>query len=98
MGALDLLFFWKKNSSAKVRNFSYGDKYYEAKCNVGNLEYIKRSIISSSKHTKNTKKEIKMFNLSFGLTTQEVMSKLGKPNFKLRKRVLGHVHKIFFWK
>lgn len=98
MGAIDLLLFWKKNSRAKIRNFSYGDRYYEAKCNIGNLEYIKRGISDTGKHKKLSPKEIKMFNISFGLNEQQVMAKLGKPNYKLRKRVLGHVHKIFFYR
>lgn len=98
MGVLDLLFFWKKKSRAAVRNFSYGDKYYEAKCNIGNLEYIKRAVDNSSRDIKSTNKSIKMFHLNFGLTELEVMKKLGKPSYKLRKRVMGHVHKIFFYR
>lgn len=98
MGAIDLLFFWKRNNRGKIRNFSYGDKYYEAKCNVGNLEYIKRDIGDTGRHKKISPKEIKMFNISFGLNEQQITAKLGKPNYKLRKRVLGHVHKILFYR
>ena len=97
MGAIDLLFFWKKNK-ANIRNFSYGDKYYEAKCNVGNLEYIKKDIGDTGRLKKISPKKIKMFNIDFGLTEQQVIEKLGKPSYKLRKRVMGHVHKILFYR
>lgn len=76
------------------------DEYYLRHSDIKNYDHFYKRVFGSNENIKysfNAPKRIKPFGLNFGLTKEEVVGELGRPDFVLVRTGLDH-HQIIFYK